>query len=78
MGFILRFEVDEIEVAVIYASVHRGVASLNPVLHGVVTRMRMCLGSVHHHRGNEILFHCGFFMGLIMVMNVLSSRWRRG
>ena len=35
--------------------------------------MSMCLDSVHHYRGNEILFHCGFFMGLIIVMNVLSS-----
>ena len=69
MGFNLHCDVDLIN----YASVHSGVASLIPVLHGVVTRMRMCLGSVHHHRGNEILFHCGFFMGLIMVMNVLSS-----
>ena len=50
-----------------------GVASLIPVLHGVVTRMSMCLDSVHHYRGNEILFHCGFLMGLTMMMNVLSS-----
>ena len=35
--------------------------------------MSMCLDSVHHYRENETLFHCGFFMGLIIVMNVLSS-----
>ena len=45
-----RFDVDEIKVAVSYASVQSGVASLIPVLHGVVTPMRL-------------LFHCGFFHG---------------
>ena len=50
LGRTPRFDVDEIKVAVSYASVQSGVASLIPVLHGVVTPMRL-------------LFHCGFFMG---------------
>ena len=41
MGFNLRFDVDKIKVAVSHASVQSEVASLIPVLHGVVTRMRM-------------------------------------
>ena len=38
-GGLLVSDVDEIKVAVSYASVQSGVASLIPVLHGVVTLM---------------------------------------
>ena len=69
MGFNLHCDFDLIN----YASVQSGVASLIPMLHGVATRMSMSLGSVHHCRGNEILFYYGFFMDFIMVMYVLSS-----
>ena len=67
-----------IRVAVNTRSVQSGVASLIPVLHGVVTRMSMCLDSVHLFKGNEILFHCGFFTGLNHDDERALLSWRRG
>ena len=49
---------------------------VDPVLHGVVTRMRMCFDSVHCYGGKEKLFHHGLFMDQISAQDAKPTEFR--